>query len=125
MAIEDWINYDVDSDDCYGRDEDFDVPCKWCGKKITMSRESGDWKPCRHGEVHVCPVRLREAGKAMLKMLPDLTLPECQFCHEPMKYRRVESDPEEGPGMGWAGRQLSCLGCGSTGPVEKGNTDLS
>lgn len=121
MAIEDWIDYDVDSDDCYGRDpERFQIQCKWCRKNIWMTPvEDGKWLPMSRGKVHFCEARRKARVAADIAAMPDMTLPECQFCNTPMVYRRVESDPEEGPGFGWVGEQLHCPSCGSTGPLIK------
>ena len=123
MAIEDWINWDVDSDDwdSYHEDVPFHCPCKWCKEEITMTPTDDGWKPMKHGKLHICEARIKSQQKAMIAQMPDLTLPECQFCATPMKWVKGEPDYEES----WSPHFfLSCSKCGATGPrVERGHED--
>lgn len=65
----------------------------------------------------------REDEKLQTELNQFLQLtPTCQFCGEPLKSKafEFESDPNEGPGMGWyyTEYRLYCK-CGAMGPVIK------
>lgn len=121
MAMEDWCNWDPTAWDDEWDDREpvpFQCLCKWCGKEITMTPTEGDrWLPVLRGELHVCEERKVAQAKDALMSMPDLSLPECQFCSTPMEYQRFESDPEDGPGWGFPSFSLCCRKCGSTGPT--------
>lgn len=124
MAIEDWINWDVDSDDydSYHEDTPFKCGCKWCGKEITMTPTEDGWRPMFRGKLHICDARKDAQAKALLALMPDLSLPECQFCGTNMVWCRGELDPEET----WPIPHfiLECPKCGATGPrVEHGHPE--
>jgi hypothetical protein len=112
-----------DEDDYFGNDPkesvSFGCPCKWCGKSITMTPTESGWKPMSKGKIHICEARIKVQQKAMVAQMPDLTLPECQFCGTHMAYQKVEPDPDEG----WFhSYRLQCSGCGSHGPlIEQGS----
>ncbi len=113
MAIEDWINYDYD-EDFNPEPEAFDCTCKWCGKKITMTPTDAGWKPMKKGKPHACQERIDAHSRDLLDLLPDLSLPQCQFCNSPMEYRKHEADPED---WSWMPRfRLTCTSCGAMGP---------
>ena len=124
MAIEDWINYDCDSDDYYGRDpERFEIQCKWCRKNIWMTPVGDKWLPMVRGKVHFCEARRKAQIAADIATMPDMALPECQFCQTPMKHRRLTPDPDCGWSMSPRFR-LECPECQSTGPlIELGDPD--
>ncbi len=44
----------------------------------------------------------------------------CPVCGKKVKLVEIESDPEEGPGMGWHSWQVICDECGAQGPYEIG-----
>lgn len=133
MAIEDWCNWDVEEpDDGYGRPpSSFDCPCKWCGQEIVMfpwwaktnrTETPSGWKPLnRDASNHICDARIKSQKEALVAQMPDLTLPECQFCHTPMKWLKGKPDFEEL----WSPHFfLSCSKCGATGPrVEHGHEE--
>ncbi len=43
----------------------------------------------------------------------------CPVCGKRVKLVEIESDPEEGPGMGWYSWQVICDECGAQGPYIK------
>ena len=48
----------------------------------------------------------------------------CPACGKKVKLIEIESDPEEGPGMGWHSWQVVCNNCGAQGPYEEyGSTE--
>lgn len=112
-------------EDYFGHDPEesvpFRCPCKWCREYITMTPTEDGWKPMKGGKLHICEARIKSQQKAMVAQMPDLTLPECQFCHTPMKWLKGEPDFEES----WSPHFfLSCSKCGATGPrVEHGHED--
>ena len=44
----------------------------------------------------------------------------CPVCSKRVKLVEIESDPEEGPGMGWHSWQVICDECGAQGPYKDG-----
>lgn len=118
MAIEDWINWDCDGDDFY-QEEPFKCPCKWCGKNITMTPTDDGWRPMFRGKLHICEERKAAQAKAKLDLMPDLSLPECQFCGKNMVWRK-ETDYE----TSWSPHFFLSCECGATGPhIERGHPD--
>lgn len=43
----------------------------------------------------------------------------CPVCGRKVSLIEIESDPEEGPGMGWRSQQVVCNNCGAQGPYEE------
>jgi len=125
MAIEDWCHWDVDDWDGFGYDTSESVPfackCKWCGKGIIMTPAHSGWRPMSNGKLHICKARKAAQAKALLAAMPDLSLPECQFCGENMVWRKGEIDYDES----WFPHFfLCCPKCGATGPrVDGGHPD--
>lgn len=127
MAIEDWTNFDCCDDFDDGVDyaaTAFVVPCKWCGESVRMVPVEGTkWRPMTGDKVHFCEARRLAQVAADIAAMPDMTLPECQFCQTPMKYRRLIPDPD----CGWSASprfRLECPQCRSTGPlIELGDPD--
>lgn len=124
MAIEDWIEFGHwDDDDYFGNDPEeslpFDAKCNWCGKDIRMTPTEKGWKPMLRGKVHVCEERKEQQRKALLSLLPDLSLPECHFCGTNMIHQRVEPEPDGDEW--WHHYRLVCPKCGASGPrIEPG-----
>ena len=44
----------------------------------------------------------------------------CPVCGKKVNLIEIESDPEEGPGMGWHSWQVVCNNCGAQGPYTDG-----
>lgn len=44
----------------------------------------------------------------------------CPVCNKRVKLVEIESDPEEGPGIGWHSWQVICDECGAQGPYKTG-----
>ena len=42
----------------------------------------------------------------------------CPVCGKRVRLIEIESDPEEGPGMGWYSWQVTCDECGAQGPYQ-------
>ena len=41
---------------------------------------------------------------------------KCPVCGNKIELEQIESDPDEGPGMGWESFQVVCDWCGACGP---------
>ncbi len=49
----------------------------------------------------------------------------CPVCGKRVKLVEIESDPEDGPGMGWSSWQVQCHKCGAKGPYDRFNTEYA
>lgn len=125
MDQEFWMHWSQTSDE--EEDYDSELPfrclCKWCRREITMAPTENGWKPMTHGKIHICDARIKSQQKALIAQMPDMTLPECQFCGNHMAYQKVEPDTDDG----WIhSYRLQCSGCGSHGPlIEHGSEKWS